>query len=421
MRGGAFLPLFIAYLTPMLIIMLVVYGSTVEVVAWKPPVLWTNQFGDPNMSNGVQSLSYANGSVYAAGFFNFTQRYIGSGTSFLREYRSDGDVLWTSNIGNFLGESTAELTVGSDGIYIIQADFMNSSLQSYDFKGNQLWSFPLEQGTFETSLSAWGQGVYVAGYSEQLLANRTIDAAFVREYDLNGSVLWTKSYNLSRTLENPVSVQGLSATSHGIYVLLSNSLFALTPNGQPLWFHPLSEHAYVIGADSTGVYVSGNTGGDSNHASRLFLEKFTFDGSAIWNDTFDSPIARPSSLSAGSSGVYLSLTNDPNNYLLRYDSVGNQIWSYQVPLKQNGYAFLVATGEQGPYLAGSSQGTSGSEAFIQSFGSSKAFFFFGVSPPWSLVLLASPFVGLTLVVYFVRKHYRKIPQRPRSSRLIVSG
>lgn len=392
----------------MLIITLIIYGSTIEVIAWKPLPLWTDQFGDANMSNGVQGLTYVNGTVYASGFFNYSLHFIGSGNSFLREYRSDGDVLWTSHIGNFIGVGTVELSVSSEGIYIIRTDLTNSSVQGYDFKGNQLWSIPLDHGISETSLSAWGQRLYVAGYSQQQLTNQTIDAAFVREYDLHGSILWTKSYNLSRIFENPIGVQGVSANSYGVFVLLSNSLLAFSPNGKLLWSHELGGHAYVIGADSTGVYVSG-TVSDIDYAGHLFLEKFAFDGDTIWNDTFDSPIALPFSLSAGSSGVYLSLTNSPNNYLLRYDLAGNLLWTLQVPLKSSGDSgFIVAAGQSGPYLAGATDGNGGSTALVQSFSSSSSLFFFGVSPPWSFALLASPFAALILIVYFVRKHYRRI-------------
>jgi hypothetical protein len=115
LKGGALLPVLAAGVTPLILLGIIIFASTVGLVEWRPPVLWTDQFGTPPASSGVGSISVYNGSFYVNGYLNNNGT---GGLPFIRKYNTDRAVAWTSDIENIVFVAFG-LAVGSTGIYVI--------------------------------------------------------------------------------------------------------------------------------------------------------------------------------------------------------------------------------------------------------------------------------------------------------------
>ena len=231
MKGGAFLAVFIAALTPFAIVVLLVFGSTQGFVAWKPPVLWTSEFGDPNLDSGVAGIASGNDGVYVVGAFNYTTsvNYYATFAPFLRGYRADGSIAWTDAIGNPRRFYPTGVTVGADGVYVVGSGSSNGTLIKYDLAGNRMWSDTVNASV----VSAYGDGVYVVGVSSHGVTNQSFTGSvvFVREYGSNGGVVWTNEFS------NSSYALGIYAGASGVFVLTSRSIVGYSLTGRELWIH----------------------------------------------------------------------------------------------------------------------------------------------------------------------------------------
>jgi hypothetical protein len=411
LKGGAFLPILVAGATPFILVGLIVFGSTLGLVAWKPPLLWTNQFGNPNMTSDIASAVADYDGLYVGGYLNYT--YL-NGTPFLREYNTVGGIAWTNYVKGASGLIHG-ISIGSDGVYFLQEENTNETFQKFGFNGSEIWGQLMDQGISLSTTSSTLNAVYATGCSDHPITNQTFIISrpnstcisFVREYDPRGEVVWTSEYS------NSVSVQGMVAAASGVYTLASPILVAYSLNGQKLWSLSLSPGGFGIGpssvsADSTGVYVSGTLGPLRQPSG--FLTKYNFNGSTVWNVTFDSSDesgVEHALVSADSSGVYVStVSGRGNDFVEKYDSNGHELWSFQTPVKA-GYSesFLVAPMSGGFYLAGS---THGEQALVQAFSASPSLVFFGANPPFSFILLGALIAIAILSIFVLRKRYVKI-------------
>ena len=207
-----------------------------------------------------------------------------------------------------------------------------------------------------------------------------------------------------------------------MYVLASPILISYDLSGQKLWslsLHGQGNYPFSISADSSGVYVSGILGPSLWPLG--YLNKYDFRGIMVWNVTFDSPDqggVGHTLVSADSSGVYVSmLSGRGSDYVRKYDSFGHQLWSFQTPLNPNTLPFLVAPVSGGFYIAGAtSLSYQGEPALVQAFSASPSLIFFGSNPPLSFVLLGASMAVIVLSVLFLSRRYTKImSKRPKSA------
>src|SRR6266568_1614720 len=109
MTGSSLGPVLLAGLGPVIflfLIFLALFSGAGGWILWRPPVLWTDQFGPTRPyvdntiiditveSNSVETTGYLNGTIGGPGF-NYSTEF---GTPFIRDYSPNGRVLWTSMI-----------------------------------------------------------------------------------------------------------------------------------------------------------------------------------------------------------------------------------------------------------------------------------------------------------------------------------
>jgi len=407
-----------------MIIGLLVFGSTLGLVAWRPPVLWTNQFDSTSLAGSVDSLSASNDGISVAGSL------LTNGTTdspFLRDYTPKGDIAWTRTVSNNLQFRFRGVAVGQDGIYAVGADSSNTSILKYDFNGNRIWIENVSTGKWPITVSTYASNIYLATSSNHPITNESFSGlvSFVRKYDANGGILWTSEYADSSS--SLAGTGGIYSAGSGVFVLTNFGVVAYSLDGVELWSHTLGIPQLVIptsvSGDPAGVYVSGIAKPSPTSFATGFLTKYNFTGSMIWNEKFDSPDGSGAGLeylSTDSSGIYLSMfSGRTNGFVLKYGPDGSQLWRFQTPTEPKGAAvnpFLIATASERFYLAGSTQIGQKAENLVQAFSSLPSLVFFGINPPISFVLLGVLIGVAVLSILFLRRTYGSArAKRPSSA------
>jgi hypothetical protein len=155
------------------------------------------------------------------------------------------------------------------------------------------------------AVSTGPDNVYVGGLVERSLGAQPFAGgtdAFVRSYDLEGRLLWTREFGTSQN----DAVTGSVADASGVYVV--GYLNALTlnnhdpsvdafvkkfsPSGALLWTQmiatPKQDEAFGVALDASGgLYVTGTTHGTlagetSAGRADVFVEHFLPDGTELW-------------------------------------------------------------------------------------------------------------------------------------------
>jgi photosystem II stability/assembly factor-like uncharacterized protein len=211
-------------------------------------------------------------------------------------------------------------------------------VRKYDSAGAELWTrqfgSPYDDNGYGIAVDA--SGVYVTGFVAAALPGQTSPGgadAFLRKYDLDGTVLWTREF-------------GTSSTDRG----------------------------YGVVADSSGVYVTGYTGGtfagqSSAGGNDVFLSKYDADGTAVWTRQFGSSASDTAyGVSADSSGVYVtgytsgtlpgqSSSGGDDVFVQKYDSSGTALWTRQFGTATTDHANAVMASAAGVYVTGYTGGT----------------------------------------------------------------
>lgn len=420
MKGGALLPVVAAGLVPIALFTLLVLGIGLQVVAWRPPLLWSDQFGVSGGYNGATSIAANSAGVIAAGYLNSTQFGLSGGDFFIRRYQIGGGLIWTKTFPLTPLSGPLEVSIGTDGVYGVLQTNDTISVLKYDFNGVQMWTRQF-RGLIDMTLpsapalSATARGVYVAGQVNGEITNQSFTGnyvAFVREYDTNGNVVWTSEFSNSTG-----SVNGVYADSSGVYALTTGLLVKFDPNGNEMWKQATSIGACLspndaagscFSGDSTGVYLSSSYIG--YYTSTGFLTKYDQDGKMLWTIHFTSPdgdVGEPM-VAAGSSGVFVKMFDGAgNSWVNKYDENGNQMLSFQTNTVAPGARTNnIVAGPDGLYDAGE-VGKSG--AFVDEFGQNSSLVFFGLNPPWSFSVLGGLLaMGAISFFYFRRMRRRRL-------------
>lgn len=157
-----------------------------------------------------------------------------------------------------------------------------------------------------TAVAADGSGAYVVGYTKGALGGQTNlggSDAFVRKYDKDGNVLWTRQFGTAADDQATAVV----AHTSGVYVVGNISCCgavlppfpALTGadafirkydgDGNEIWTRIVgtaeADFAYSVAVDSTGVYIGGSTGGVFVAGAGLrdgYVRKLNLEGTHLW-------------------------------------------------------------------------------------------------------------------------------------------
>jgi|GEM_PF-784617 len=327
---------------------------------------WLHQFGSGWPPGGEDPACAvvvdAEGSVYVAGhLFHVLPGQTGAGglDAYLRKYDAHGNELWTRQFGTTGDDAALGVAAHEGGVYVTgfisgvlpgqtSAGSTDAFVRKYDTDGNVLWTRQFgTTGLDEAACVAVdGSGVYVGG-SVSSTPNHQ-DTAFVRKFDTDGNEQWTHEF-------------------------------------RPTVLHIFGDaHVFTVGVDASGVYAGGWTAGVLPGQVResyvdgydAFVRKYDTDGHELWTRQFGAINEdRPSntavqSLAVGVSGVYVAghtTSTLPGQtrgeysdaFVRRYDADGNELWTRQFTSSDNDPAtgdndsvLGVAVDNSGVYLAG---------------------------------------------------------------------
>ncbi len=179
-------------------------------------LLWTKQFGtsESDISSGVATDS--NGNVYISGSTSGSLNggtNAGSGDAWIAKYDTQGNLLWTEQLGSSGRDDSNGVATDSNGnVYI--SGFTYGSLSGtnagsgdawvakYDAQGNLLWTEQLGSSKDDFSegvATDSNANVYISGYTYGSLngTNAGITDAWIAKYDGQGNLLWTEQFGTS--------------------------------------------------------------------------------------------------------------------------------------------------------------------------------------------------------------------------------
>lgn len=329
---------------------------------------WVRQFGSSTGSEDVATAVAADGSgAYVAGYTRGVMpgaSQVGGFDAFLRKYDADGNVLWTKQFGSVSDDWILGAAANTSGVYVVgYIDCCGASLpgfpavsgsdgfvRKYDGDGNEKWTKMLvtPEADRAVSVAADSTGVYVAGITGGALGVGVgSQDAYVRKFDLEGAVLWTRQLGATLPNNNPANdelyavavgpsgVYASGATSNGGTFLgqsFAGGLWdayvvKLDANGVLQWVRQFGssgdDHAYGLAVGLGHVLVTGGAGGALPGQSFVggedaFLRLYDLDGNALTtqqfgnglNDSVRGAVAYPGGFLAGGykSGNALQLT-----------------------------------------------------------------------------------------------------------------
>ena len=302
---------------------------------------WVREFGSsaPNTAAFAHGVAADSSGVYVVGVtdgalpgqMGFGNGDCPCGSAFIRKYDPSGTELWTHEFSVTGNEGANGVAVNSTGVYMVgeaAGIFPNAQVDSsgsfnfwvrkYDADGNEQWTSQFGPGQHMRAAAVDGTGVYAVGnMGGGALPGQTSSGgydAFVKKYDLNGNPLWARQFGTGAS-DIPY---GAGSDGNGVF-LVGNTLGILPgqtssggydayirkydPSGNDLWtlqFGRVSDdRATGVAANSSGVYLSGNTFG-MNFAAKIGFGPAVFDGGVVNNASFapsPAPVA-PGSIAA---------------------------------------------------------------------------------------------------------------------------
>jgi hypothetical protein len=277
--------------------------------------------------------------------------------------RDEGQAIAKGPTGVYITGNTVGVFPGQTSVALNDVDVFVSR---YDEQGNAIWSRQFGSATVSqddgTGVATDQTGVYVVGWTHGALPGETSVGstdAFIRKYSPDGTVLWTRQFGTP----NQDEAHGVATDGTGVYVvghtqgnLVPNTqagssddafIRRYDANGTLVWTRQFgtidNERAIGVAMDSTGIYVAGPTAG--NLGTRVggrdgFLRKFDAGGNALWTrqygtNTTDDVFA----VAAGGLGIYVggdTTGTFPGQtkvagglydaYVIKFDVSGNQQW-----------------------------------------------------------------------------------------------
>jgi hypothetical protein len=251
-------------------------------------VRWTRQFGTASGDIGYAVAAAADGRVVVAGATSGVLEGPGFGTvdGFVRVLDATGDLLWTRQFGTAAAEYALGVAVAADGRVLVAGHTMgdlaapnagsaDAFLRAYDAEGDLLWTRQFGTAAADVAIGR----VAVDALGRAVVAGRTHGAldgphlgngdAFVRAFDVAGTLLWGAQFGT-----------------------------------------PADEQVGQVVLDDVGsVYVIGETDGDLGGANQglsdVFVRKLTATGALRWTRQFGTAGADAGTAAAADRRVAL--------------------------------------------------------------------------------------------------------------------
>jgi hypothetical protein len=298
-----------------------------------------------------------------------TTVYVG-GIGFFHTYGKDGTAISQRTTGILeLRVSVVETAVYIGGTFAFGSKYYGY-VRKEDTAGNVLWAklIGASNESWEPrgrALAADATGVYVGGdtWGDLAAPSEGQRDAFVRAYDTDGGVLWTRQFgsSLDDTVngialdETAVYVVGDSWTQAGLVAFVRR----YDRNGTLIWTdESISGSAMAVSVDTTGIYV----GGHGYASGKGFLRKYDTDGGELWTREFEL-YSEASAVAANGTGVWVAgitgfavpgytSSGSVDVVARKYDLHGNEIWTYQFGTSSSDYGQAIAVDGTGVYVSG---------------------------------------------------------------------
>jgi uncharacterized protein (TIGR03437 family) len=323
---------------------------------------WTRQFGTTGTDNGFAVATAPNALYVAGGAVNGAfpgSTAAGRNDAFVARLALDGTVVWARQFGTSEGDEAVGVAADASGVYVVgytggglqgaNAGGSDAFIRKYDPDGNVLWTrqFGGSGGADDraTAAAVDSTGLYVGGSVAGALPGQAGSGvnldAFVRKYDFAGNETWTRQFG---TID--------------------------------------LERTYGVALHASGVYVTGETGGAlATQVGGLdyFVRKLDASGNTVWTRQFGTSTTDGGgyggAVAVNDSGVYIvghTTGTFPgqnkvgglwDDFIQKYDLNGNAQWVRQFGTSLEDGAYGVAVDTQLVYIAGQA----GSGAFLWRF------------------------------------------------------
>jgi hypothetical protein len=324
----------------------------------------------------------------------------GEGDSFLQAYDQNGNLLWTAEYGS--PEQDRVLGVAADATGVYAAGFSMGAMTGQQFygatdayvakfslTGEQLWMHQFGGPAVDRLQAATSDGayLYVTGYTAESLYGQPFlgqQDCFAQKWTQSGDLIWTLEFGTT----GEDRCYGIAVNSTGIFIAgRTSGAFAghvnlgnldafvteLDFNGNMVWLNqfgtPEPERGWGIALDTTGIYVTGRTGGSFPGYKQLgqddaYIAKFDFTGTMIWVDQFGTPdFDRGNGAATDPTGLYgLGLTQGtlPGNvsagsqdcFLGKWTESGELLWLHQFGSSGVDQCWGATTDPTGVYITG---------------------------------------------------------------------
>lgn len=301
--------------------------------------VWMRQFGTAGVDE-VLAIAADGTGIYVAGDTQGTlsaQSGAPAGQhAFVRKYDLNGVEEWTREFGSGRSDEVLALTSGAAGVYaagdttVTAPPYDDAFVAAFAAGGKSEWSHGFGTAAVDraTAIAVNASGVYVAGATQGTLPGQTgagDSDGFLRKYDVNGSVVWTRQFGTSESDE----ILSMAVDASGLYLAgaTTGALVGQTSagsvdafvskydfDGRVVWTRqfgtPKYDDALGIAVSAQGVFVAGNTtgawpahlnGGDYD----VFVRKYDLNGRAAWTQQFGgSAHEELLGIAVDASGVY---------------------------------------------------------------------------------------------------------------------
>lgn len=328
-----------------------------------PDILWSKTFGGKNDDKLYWLELTKDKGLVMAGETNSSG--MGDYDAWLIKTNSIGDTMWTrtyGGVGRDWAESVLEL---SDGGYIFAGGSKSLTKDSTDIyivrtdkEGDTLWTRKYgdigDQWAEEIRFTADGNFI-IPGRTTSIGRNNEYDCIVIK-IDLNGKLLWQKTYGRNGSNEAAKSIQSLnSGFVIAGYTWLKNKgdvwLIRTDENGDTLWTRTYGGDRFEMPSciektRDSGFVMVGKTHSYGAKHGNILLMRTDFRGDTIWTRNFENNKYHvgthvKQTIDDGFIivGATVSVKGKINGWLVKTSAEGNIIWTKNFGGNSNDFLF----------------------------------------------------------------------------------
>lgn len=311
-------------------------------------VAWTRQIGTSSEDRVFSvAVRLATDDVFVVGNSagSLNEPNLGGMDAFVHRYSSSGQLLWADQFGTSGADFASGVAVDAAGTLFVvgvtsgalagsNLGGSDAYLRKYDVSGNVIWN--RQFGTSATEqvggVALFGNYVYVVGTTSGVLtgSNAGLDDVFLRKYDVNGNVVWTRQFgtHTAEVARGPaidaagnVYIVGSTSGRIGSFYAGSQDAFVRKYNaaGAILWTQQFGTSGFEIANGVTvspggDVFVAGITNGILEGSSAgtfdAFVRHYENSGTLLFTDQYGTASTDTAIAAAldGSGNVFASGT-----------------------------------------------------------------------------------------------------------------